>query len=251
MSDRHIETQISESEDLKYIDLASMKIANCVGCFGCWTKTPGKCVIRDDASKVYPYIAKSDSVVYISKIKYGSYDTIMYSQQPCDYFNKSSSNHTELISQMSNYTDILLVFPLYADSLLVGLLNFLKHLEENPPLHKPTISILINCGFLEYEQNDVAIRILKYFCRKNNYHVGSALMLGSCEAILNTPFRFIAKKAIKRLSESVYKQKYREIKATMPLNKWWFKMAANIYWTRYGKKFGITKKEMQTLEIEN
>lgn len=77
MSDRHIDTQISESEDLKYIDLASMKITNCVGCFGCWTKTPGKCFIRDDASKVYPYIAKSDSVVYISKIKYGSYDTIM------------------------------------------------------------------------------------------------------------------------------------------------------------------------------
>ncbi|WP_291558888.1 flavodoxin family protein [Bacteroides sp.] len=77
MSDIHIDTQISESEDLKYIDLASMKIANCVGCFGCWTRTPGKCVIRDDASKVYPYIAKSVSVVYISKIKYGSYDTIM------------------------------------------------------------------------------------------------------------------------------------------------------------------------------
>ena len=76
-------------------------------------------------------------------------------------------------------------------------------------------------------------------------------MLGSGEAILNTPFRFIAKKAIKRLSESVYKQKYREIKATMPLNKWWFKMAANIYWTRYGKKFGITKKEMQTLESKH
>ena len=77
MSDRHIDTQISESDDLKYINLASMKIANCVGCFGCWTKTPGKCFIRDDASKIYPYIAKSDSVVYISKIKYGSYDTIM------------------------------------------------------------------------------------------------------------------------------------------------------------------------------
>lgn len=77
MSDRHIDTQISESEDLKHINLASLKIANCVGCFGCWTKTPGKCFIRDDASKIYPYIAKSDSVVYISKIKYGSYDTIM------------------------------------------------------------------------------------------------------------------------------------------------------------------------------
>ena len=72
-------------------------------------------------------------------------------------------------------------------------------------------------------------------------------MLGSGEAILNTPFRFIAKKAIKRLSESVYKQTYREIKATMPLNKWWFKMAANIYWTRYGKKVSIRRNAPFTL----
>ncbi len=64
-------------ENKKFIDLSLLKISNCIGCFGCWTKTPGKCVIRDDAVKVYPYIAKSDEVIYISHIKYGSYDTIM------------------------------------------------------------------------------------------------------------------------------------------------------------------------------
>ena len=52
-------------------------MTNCVGCFGCWTKTPGKCVIRDDAVKVYPEIAKSDTLLYVSRIKYGGYDTIM------------------------------------------------------------------------------------------------------------------------------------------------------------------------------
>ena len=65
------------NRDIKVIDLSALKIANCVGCFGCWTKTPGKCVIRDDAVKVYPYIAKSDTVLYVSRVKYGSYDTIM------------------------------------------------------------------------------------------------------------------------------------------------------------------------------
>lgn len=68
---------ISQESDIKYIDLSKLKITNCVGCFGCWTKTPGKCVIRDDAVKVYPYIAKSDSVIYVSHIKYGTYDTVM------------------------------------------------------------------------------------------------------------------------------------------------------------------------------
>lgn len=61
----------------EFINLSNLKIANCIGCFGCWTKTPGKCVIRDDAVKVYPKIAASDRVLYISKVKYGSYDTPM------------------------------------------------------------------------------------------------------------------------------------------------------------------------------
>lgn len=66
-----------QNENIKFIDLSSLQISNCVGCFGCWTKTPGRCVIRDDAVKVYPYIAQSDAVIYVSRIKYGGYDTVM------------------------------------------------------------------------------------------------------------------------------------------------------------------------------
>ncbi len=76
LSDRKLELPIND-HSTEYIDLSGLKIANCVGCFGCWTKTPGKCVIRDDAVKVYPKIAESSKVLYISKVKYGNYDTIM------------------------------------------------------------------------------------------------------------------------------------------------------------------------------
>lgn len=76
LSDRPLNIEIKK-DDIKFIDLSSLKITNCVGCFGCWTKTPGKCVIRDDAVKVYPEIAKSDTLLYVSRIKYGGYDTIM------------------------------------------------------------------------------------------------------------------------------------------------------------------------------
>ena len=63
--------------DVEWIDLSKLDIANCVGCFGCWTRTPGKCVIRDDAVRVYPRIAESGQVMYISRIRYGGYDTPM------------------------------------------------------------------------------------------------------------------------------------------------------------------------------
>lgn len=176
---------------------------------------------------------------------------VKYSRMQCDYFNITKSNHLKLIAEMEKYSDVIIVFPLYADSLPVGLLNFLKNLEDNLPGQRPVISILINCGFLEHEQNCVAVSMIRYFCKHNNFPIGSTLMLGSGEAILDTPFRYIAERAIKRLSESVNKGNYKDITATMPLPKWLFKMAARSYWISYGKKFGVSEKEMQRLEIES
>ena len=64
-------------QDAAAVDLSALRIANCVGCFGCWTKTPGRCVIRDDAVRVYPLIARSEQVLYVSRVKYGSYAPVM------------------------------------------------------------------------------------------------------------------------------------------------------------------------------
>lgn len=77
MSDKPLNINIQNGNDTKYFDLSSLKIANCMGCFRCWTKTPGKCVIRDDATAVYPCIAKSNKVIYVSRLKYGGYDSVM------------------------------------------------------------------------------------------------------------------------------------------------------------------------------
>lgn len=59
------------------IDLSALNISPCLGCFGCWVKTPGKCVIPDDAHKVYPLIAKSENVIYVTRLFHGSYSPIM------------------------------------------------------------------------------------------------------------------------------------------------------------------------------
>lgn len=169
---------------------------------------------------------------------------------PSDYFNISKTNHAALCQKMSEYSDVLLVFPLYADSLPVGLLNFQKYLEANSPKRKPVVSVLINCGFLEYHQNDIALEMLRFFCQKNGYRTGSVLALGSGEAILGTPFRYIAVRAIRKLAKSVGNGKYCNIQATMPLNKRLFIWASTRYWIQYGKRFGITKEQMQSMKIE-
>lgn len=77
LSDRPLSLDLGDRADVVSFDLSHMKIAPCVGCFGCWTRTPGKCVIRDDAVKVYPVLARSDTALYVSRVRYGGYDTVM------------------------------------------------------------------------------------------------------------------------------------------------------------------------------
>lgn len=46
----------------------------CMGCFGCWVKTPGLCVITsDDANAIARREIRSDAVVLLSKITYGGF----------------------------------------------------------------------------------------------------------------------------------------------------------------------------------
>ena len=45
----------------------------CIGCFGCWVKTPGQCTIKDNYSNMSSLIASCDELILISECKYGSY----------------------------------------------------------------------------------------------------------------------------------------------------------------------------------
>ncbi|WP_071433915.1 hypothetical protein [Angelakisella massiliensis] len=167
-----------------------------------------------------------------------------------EYFAITRQNHRQLAEQMERFSHVVLVFPLYADGIPVTLLNFFKTLEEYPPENKPVISVLINCGFLEYQQNDIAVEMVRFFCRENHYPFGSVLKIGSGEAILDTPFRFLVSGSIRKFSRSIMAQKYRTFHVSMPLTKKLFVKASTSYWTEYGRKNGITVEQMQTMEIE-
>jgi len=49
------------------------KIRNCIGCFGCWIKTPGKCVLKDDYQNLGELLSKCSRLVIVSQCFYGSY----------------------------------------------------------------------------------------------------------------------------------------------------------------------------------
>ena len=55
--------------------LHSLEIAPCMGCFGCWTKTPGVCVIKDAGNGLAEAILNSDLVVFLTPVTFGSYSS--------------------------------------------------------------------------------------------------------------------------------------------------------------------------------
>lgn len=167
-----------------------------------------------------------------------------------EYREVRKTNHLELCQAAGEFSDILLVFPLYADSLPVTLLNFLKTLASNAPDRKPVISAIVNCGFIEPHQNDVAIDMLRLYCQSQGYRFGSALKIGSGEAILATPFRILVRIQTKRFANSIANRAFRTFEVTMPIPKRLFIKASSTYWENYGKRNGVTRDEMGTMQIE-
>lgn len=172
-------------------------------------------------------------------------------QGQADYYEILKTNHQTLIDAMQNYDDVLLFFPLYVDSLPVSLLNFLKNLALQETTHRPVISLFINCGFYEWQQTDIALSMMKIFCQQNHYTLGAVFQLGSGEGILKTPFRFLVGKKIKSFGKSIQKQNYQTFHMTMPIPVSWFVKSSRHYWLNYGKQYGITQEDMETMLIED
>ena len=52
---------------------ADGKYASCQGCFGCWTKHPAECFLKDKLSQVCRVIGRADELVIVTKNLYGEY----------------------------------------------------------------------------------------------------------------------------------------------------------------------------------
>lgn len=53
--------------------LREKEIASCTGCFGCWVKTPGICVIDDYAREIARSFINSDLVIFLTPVVFGGY----------------------------------------------------------------------------------------------------------------------------------------------------------------------------------
>jgi multimeric flavodoxin WrbA len=58
---------------VKSFTLRDAAIQNCIGCFSCWLKTPGVCILNDDGLEVLRLIVECDYLILLTRVTYGGY----------------------------------------------------------------------------------------------------------------------------------------------------------------------------------
>ncbi len=64
--------------EVEVINLKEKKIRYCIGCFTCWTKTPGLCIHKDDMTKdIYPKFLSSDLCILATPLYHYTVNALM------------------------------------------------------------------------------------------------------------------------------------------------------------------------------
>ncbi len=143
--------------DAEIIDVAKVKIKSCLGCFACWNKTPGKCVINDEMEDILSKIINADVIVWSFPLYYfgvpGGLKNLIDRQLPLSL--PFMSEDTEHGGHPSRYN-----------------LTHQKHL------------VISTCGFWTSKGNyDAVIPMFDHFCGKGNY---TTILCGQGE-LFNVP----------------------------------------------------------------
>ena len=62
-----------ENKEKEIIISNDSEIRNCTGCFCCWIKNPGRCILEDGYENLAELYSKAEKIIIISKCCYGTY----------------------------------------------------------------------------------------------------------------------------------------------------------------------------------
>ena len=60
-----------QGNEIIQFDLRKLPLRYCIGCFGCWVKTPGQCVARDASIEIDKAVINSDFTLWAAPLKMG------------------------------------------------------------------------------------------------------------------------------------------------------------------------------------
>ena len=68
---------LSNQHSVTQVDLRDLDLKYCTGCWSCWVKTPGQCVIKDDMAMIHSAFINADLVLFAAPMKMGFPNALM------------------------------------------------------------------------------------------------------------------------------------------------------------------------------
>lgn len=153
-----IEGMREAGADVEVIHLREKKIRNCIGCFTCWTKTPGTCLHKDDMTReLYPKFLAADLVIYATPLYFHTINAAMAT---------------------------------FMERTLPAALPFFEEGEDgktyHPMRHKVPASVLLTvCGFPEMSEFDALLEFFNRTRHKDSRPVAAICRAGA--SLLSAP----------------------------------------------------------------
>lgn len=161
-------------------------------------------------------------------------------------------SEAEFLKAVKNGENIVFSFPLYADSLPAYFLGFLRRLEQ---LTKGIVSdsriyVIVNNGFYDDYQNNLAIKVMWKWCEKCGLKKGRALAVGAggmaqAAPIGKGPMAKVGT-ALEQMAEDIKNDVSGDTIYTKPiLPRCMYKIAGNFSFVAEGKKNGLSRKQIK------
>jgi len=139
------EGQTQNDDELRVLTLSKMNIAPCRGCFCCWNKTPGQCIIADDMKTVLEDKLWADVIVW---------------SFPLYYFNVPGILKNLIDRQLP------LCLPFMSDKEGVGSGSH----DARYDMSRTKNVLISTCGFYSAEKNyDSVLKMFDHFLGEGNY----------------------------------------------------------------------------------
>lgn len=178
----------------------------------------------------------------------------MISGNDIEIINISKKQYSDkYIEKILNSDTLIFTFPLYVDSIPSHLLSILMELELKGFINKDImVYSIINNGFFEGSQNNIAVSQMKNWCCSVNLKWGQGLGIGAGEMqpfIRNIPAGHGPNKsigsALKKLADNINNRKSGDDMFVSPnFPRFLWKKSGNRFWYRQAKENGLKIKDL-------
>ena len=197
-------------------------------------------------------VGQSNSGIILDRLKYH-----LSEKHEVETYNSGICLFTEeIFNKIVSGDVIILAFPLFAYSIpshtlkmLIGLENAIKRKNVNNLI----IYTIINCGFFEGKQNNVAFEIIQNWCNHSGVKYGGGIGQGAGEALggmkdidfEKSPFRNLEQELKGMVKKIELKDSFEVVYLSPLFPQFLFKFFGTLNWIKKARKNGLKIKDIK------